>query len=47
MFAKLKRMDWLTKGLKAIFCYPFLLSLKHHFKAARPGDHFLSERPEK
>jgi hypothetical protein len=21
--------------------------LKHHFKAARPGGHFLSERPEK
>jgi len=26
---------------------PFHRAPKHHFKAARLGDHFLSERPEK
>jgi hypothetical protein len=47
MFAKLKWLDWLPKWLKAIFRKPLLLNPKYHFKAARPGDHFLSERPEK
>jgi len=47
MFAKLKLFDWLAKLLKAIFRKPIQLALKHHFRAARPGDHFLSERAEK
>jgi hypothetical protein len=44
---KLKWFVWLAKLLKAIFRKPRHLAPKHHFKAARPGDHFLSERPEK
>jgi hypothetical protein len=47
MFAKLKWLDWLAKLLKAIFRKPLHLAPKHHIRAARPGDHFLSERPEK
>jgi hypothetical protein len=47
MFDKLKRIDWMAKLRKAFFLLPLQLAPKHHFKAARPGGHFLSERPEK
>jgi hypothetical protein len=47
MFGQLKWLDWLAKLLKAIFRKTFHLVPKHHFRDARRGDHFLSERPEK
>jgi hypothetical protein len=42
MFDKLKRIDWMAKLRKAFFLLPLQLAPKHHFKAARPGGHFLN-----